>query len=390
MPGAAGPTTPGAEPTLPSPTTPATAPTPSPAATAAGAEALAAAGAAGPGFGGGLGAASESFPMIGDQGPLFQRQALRFPPIPSPLPPGVPRPGDNPQVALGRSVAAIVPAVRGFKIADNQYPRPVDRVWVNFNYYDDVNGGINEVLRAPIKGMQVYREVFGLEKTILDQQASIGFRLPLQTLTIMSDFPGLGGTHTSTGNFSSFFKYAIYDDGPNFLSVGLDLTFPTGPKTFAGYPTILGINAMEIQPFVGYIFQRGRVYVQGFNSIMVPLDQRLATMYYCDIGLGYYVYRSRDPRSLLSFLVPTFETHLNQPLNWAGLQPRYIGSTPTVVDLTFALNVGLANRAVLSAAYVRPVTGPMPFGGEFALMLNVPFGGRPGRTFPLTPPPNIQ
>jgi hypothetical protein len=364
--------------------------TPSPAAAAAGAEALAAAAAEGPGFGGGLGAASEAFPMVGDQGPLFLRQALRFPPIPSPLPPGVPRPGDNPQVITGRSVAAIVPAVRGFKIADNQYPRPVDRVWVNFNYYDGVNSGINEVLQSPIKGMQVYREVFGFEKTFLDQQASIGFRLPLQTLTIMSDFPGLGGTHTSTGNFSSYLKYAVYDDGPNFVSVGLDMTFPTGPRTFAGYPTILGINAMDIQPFVGYIFQRDRVYVQGFSSIMVPLDRRLATMYYFDIGLGYFLYRARDPRSLLSFVVPAFETHLNQPLNWAGLQPQYIGSTPTVVDLTFALNVGLSRRAVLSLAYVRPVTGPLPFNGEFALMLNVPFGSRSGRTFPLTPPPNIQ
>ena len=40
----------------------------------------------------------------------------------------------------------------------------------------------------------------------------------------------------------------------------------------------------------------------------------------------------------------------------------------------------------LSTAYIRPVTGPTPFSGEFALMLNVPFGGQPGRNIPLTPP----
>jgi hypothetical protein len=354
----------------------------------AGAEAFAAAaGAAGPGFGGGLGAASEAFPMIGDQGPMFLRQSMRFPPVPPPFPPGVPRSGNNPATLTGRSVAAIVPAVRGFKIADNQYPRPVDRVWVSFNYNNGVNSGINSELRAPIKNMQVYNEIFGFEKTFLDQQASIGFRIPVNTLTITSGFPGLGGTHTSTGNFSSFFKYVLWQDNRgNLISGGVDMSFPTGPTTFAGYPSIQGINSFEFQPFLGYIYQRDPYYVQGFSSIAVPTDRNLATMYYFDIALGYFVYRSQNPRALISANVPVFETHLNIPLNWAGFQPRYLGSTPDIVDLTWGLNLGLASRAMLSAAYVHPVTGPTPFSGELALMLNVPFGGRPGRNIPFTPP----
>jgi hypothetical protein len=348
----------------------------------------AAAAAEGPGFGGGLATPTSAFPMIGDQGPMFLRQNLRFPPVPSPLPPGRPFPGNSPVAATSRSVAAIVPAVRGVKMAENQYPRPVDRFWVSFNYYDQVNSGINNEFGTPIKNMQAYREVFGFEKTFLNKQASVGFRLPLNTLNITSGFPGIGGTSTSLGNFSSYFKFAVYDDGPNFLSVGLDLNFPTGPKSFAGYPSLLGINAFDIQPFMAYIVQRDRFYLQGFNSIAVPTDRNLATMYYCDIGLGYYFFRNEDPRALLSFIVPTFETHLNIPLNWVGFQPRYIGGTPDVVDLTFALNVGLGKRAVLSTAYVRPVTGPLPFGGEYALMLNIPFGGGI-RAFPFTPPPTV-
>src|SRR5271166_3180772 len=376
MPGAGG--EPGAAPS-PAATTGAAAP-----ATTAGAEAFASAmGTTGPGFGGAPGGIAEAFPMIGDRGPLFLRQNLRFPPIPTPIPP----PGTNSASLIARSVAAIVPAVRGFKIADNQYPRPVDRVWVSFNYFNGVNSGLNSELGAPIKNMQVYSEIFGFEKTFLDQQASIGFRIPVNTLTITSEFPGLSGSHTSTGNFSSFFKYVLWQDNRgNLISGGVDMSFPTGPTTFAGYPTTLGINPFEFQPFLGYIFQRDRCYVQGFSSIAVPTDRNLATMYYFDIGLGYFVYRSQNPRALLSAIVPVFETHLNIPLNWAGFQPRYIGSTPDVVDLTFGLNVGLARRAMISTAYVCSVTGPQPFSGEFALMLNVLFGGRPGRNIPLTPP----
>jgi hypothetical protein len=357
----------------------------------AGAEAFAeAVGEEGPGFAGGLAALGGNVPnMIGDQGPMFLRQNLRFPPVPPPLPPGVPRPGNNPFATAGRSVAAIVPAIRGIKIADNQFPRPVDRIWVDFNYYDGVNQGINNEFRTPIKDMQVYREMFGIEKTFLDQQASIGFRLPLNTLNIMSGFPGVGGTNSSLGNLDSFVKYALYDDGRNFLSVGLDLNYNTGPKSFAGYPNLLGMNPFEIQPFMGYIIQRDRVYLQGFNSIAVPTDRRAATMYYCDIGLGYFVYRSGNPRALISFIVPAFETHLNIPLNWVGFQPQNIGGTPDVVNLTFGLNVGMSNRAILSAAYIRPVTGPLPFTGEFALMLNVPFGQGVRRAAAFTTPPVI-
>ncbi len=328
--------------------------------------------------------------MIGDRGPLFARTNLRFPPVPTPIPPGVPRPGNNPGFLNGRSVAAIVPAVRGFKIADNMFPRPVDRVWVSFNYYDGVNSGINKELGAPIKDMQVYNEVFGFEKTFWDQQASIGFRIPVNTLTISTPFPTASGTHTSTGNFSSFLKYILAEDARgNLLSTGLDMSFPTGPKSFAGYPTSQGINVFEIQPFLGYIYRWDRAFIQGFTSIAVPTDQKLATMYYYDIALGYYVYRSQDPRALISAIVPTFETHLNIPLNFAGFNINYIGSTPDVVDLTYALNVGFGGRAVLSTAYIHSVTGPTPFSGEFAMMLNIPFGGRPGRNIPLTPPPII-
>ena len=236
--------------------------------------------------------------------------------------------------------------------------------------------------------MQVYNEIFGFEKTFLDQQASIGFRIPLNTLTITSSgLPGSSTTHTSTGNFSSFFKSVLWQDNRgNLISGGVDLSFPTGPTTFGGFLSTQGIKSFEFQPFLGYIFQRDQFYVQGFSSIAVPTDRNLATLYYFDIGLGYFVYRSQNPRALISAIVPVFETHLNIPLNWAGFQPQFLGSTPDVVDLTWGLNLGLASRAVVSAAYVHPVTGPTPFSGELVLLLNFPFGGRPGQNIPLTPP----
>ena len=67
-------------------------------------------------------AAASSFPMIGDRGPLFLRQNLRFPPVPSPLPPGVPRPGNNP--VLGDRAIGCRHRARRPRIQDRRQPVP--------------------------------------------------------------------------------------------------------------------------------------------------------------------------------------------------------------------------------------------------------------------------
>lgn len=74
------------------------------------------------------------FQMIGDQAPAVLHQAA-VPGLPQPFPPGTPPPPPSPRLA-----SAIVPSVRGFKIAENQSPQPQDRVFFTFNYFSDLNG----------------------------------------------------------------------------------------------------------------------------------------------------------------------------------------------------------------------------------------------------------
>ena len=131
--------------------------------------------------------------------------------------------------------------------------------------------------------------------------------------------------------------------------------FPTGPKTFAGYPT-----SRESIPSRS---SRSWATSPGGSSLRpgIQLDRRphrseARDDVLFDIGLGYFVYRSQNPRAMISFIVPVFETHLNIPLNWVGFQPHYIGGTPDVVDLTFGLNVGMSNKP----SSRRPISGPSP------------------------------
>ena len=78
---------------------------------------------------------------------------------------------------------------------------------------------------------------------------------------------------------------------------------------------------------------------------------------------------------------------MTTPLNHRGFGATDLASTPDIVDMTFGTNLELRRRAVLSAAYVTPVTGPKPFNAELVLMLNIRFGGTGRDRNPLIPPP---
>ncbi len=318
------------------------------------------------GLGGDVGAnaAADLAPaMIGDQSPYSLMRALTSASVPTPYPP--PHAAVGPFARTSKSIAGIVPSVRGLKIADNQSPRPTDRVFSSFNYFDNVNSALNQRLGAPIQNMIVYRQIYGFEKTFF------------------------GGTSSAFGNVNVFSKLILWEnDQGSLVSAGLAVDIPTGPSSFAGYPTILGKNVTDLQPFLGYIFTNGGDwFLQGFTSLAVPTDSALPTMVFLDAALGYYAYRNTDADSLVTAVVPRFETHVNVPLDHSGWNVRDTYGTPTVVDLTFGLNTEFRKRSILTLGYALPVTGPAPFSGEFILQFNWLFGSGRQRSAATNPPP---
>jgi hypothetical protein len=334
----------------------------------------------------GLLESNESPIMLGDIAPpsmirAFQIPALGPPPPPTPpLPPTAPRPPTGPAVnALNarRFVRAVVPSVGGFKISDNQSPRPQDRVFFNFNYYNDLNYAVNRALGGGITGMQAYRENFGFEKTFWDRNASIGMRFPIETLSVATPIKPLGGTSTAVGNLSIFGKYVLWQDAQrkNLVSTGLMVTTPNGPTSFAGSRATLGFRDTNIQPFLGFYYGEGNFYAQGFSSVSIATDRNDLTLYYNDLGIGYYLYRSALPSQLVQAVIPTFEVHVNTPLNHRGaLKLSDPAGVPDVVDLTYGANIMLGRGTLFSTGFTTPVTGPRPFAFEYMAVLNIYFG----------------
>ena len=249
--------------------------------------------------------------MFGDIAPFARLAVINRPRTPG-VPPSPPIPPPNPGIDVPRNPfgidptnlqnprnksAILVPSVRGFKIADNQTPMPVNRISYGFNYFNDVNEAINRRFGYPITGIQAYAHNFGLEKTILDQTASIGLKIPLNTLTADSPFPTIGKTSTALGNLSVYFKYALWMDRERnrVLTTGLAVTAPTGPTSFGGSNYLRSFNFTQIQPYLSFLWTEDRWYMLGYSSIEVPTDSRDVTMWFNDLGVGYFAYRNADP-----------------------------------------------------------------------------------------------
>jgi hypothetical protein len=173
----------------------------------------------------------------------------------------------------------------------------------------------------------------------------------------------------------------------SLVSAGLAVTSPTGPSTFAGSPLFAGLRDVQFQEFLGYIWRRDDWFVQGFTAIDVPTSSRDVTMWYNDIGVGYFALRNAHPYAFLNAVVPTFEVHVNNPLNHRGsVRPGDPFATADVVDLTLGASFVLRRRGIRSLAIVDPVTGPKPFDLE-ALVLYSHYFGRTRAASSLPFPP---
>ncbi len=272
---------------------------------------------------------------------------------------------------IAHAGAIPVNVARGsFKIGENESPRPTDRIYATYNFFYDVNNS----LRVPGTAItNVHRQTLGFEKTFLEGDASIGFRLPLVQIGGPANI-----NSQSVGDLSIILKFAWinepvqevngYRTGGNVLSTGVVLTTPTGGKTvFSAQDP--NIHPTVIQPFVGGIRTLGNAYVLGFSSIAVPTDSRDTTFLFNDLQVGYQLYQDRTGTRFLRSITPIAEVHVNTPLNNRGIRCLPIGMSD-IVSFTTGTTLGLGQRSYLNLGTNVPVTGPRPYGVEALIQFN--------------------
>jgi hypothetical protein len=281
---------------------------------------------------------------------------LKAPPPPPPAPAvdAVPMFGDFQLIDSDTNIR------RGaFKIEENESPRPMDRVYFNYNYYSGVDTGSQKV--------NVQRETIGFEKTFLDGNASIGVRLPFfQNLDAKDD----------TGDVTLIGKYAFYNDRKtgDVISAGVAVTPPTGNFTMGfDFTQLEQIHSTIVQPFVGgqWALGGGGLFVQGFSSLAIPTDDRDATFWFNSIALGYFMYRGGATNQVITGVIPTVELHLNTPTNHQddGAPVKL----DTIFDVTAGVHIEIYHNALLGFAIGTPLTGPKPYDAEGIANFNLRF-----------------
>ncbi|MBX7102495.1 MAG: hypothetical protein K1X57_00335 [Gemmataceae bacterium] len=321
--------------------------------------------------------------------------------------------------------AAMNLARGSFKIGENEPVRPTDRVFATYHYFHQIPNGLvsstgiltptatspfgtpgtpyvlrgtlgatltNDPNSAPASllntqtsASNVHRETIGFEKTFLNANASIGMRLPFfqtdqassssfNSAALQSFSPfnttgmvvGGGSTldNSRVGDLSIIFKYAFVNYDDRVISGGLVVTAPTGGGILLADGSRL--YSTMLQPWVGGYRSWDRLYVHGFSSIAVPTDSRDLTLWFNDIGVGYFLYQAPEDQ-LITYLTPTVECHINTPLD--NHRDGGIFASDSVF-FTGGVHIGIGRRAVLTLGAATPVTGPRPNQVEATAQLN--------------------
>ncbi len=271
-----------------------------------------------------------------------------------------------PQGQIGGQGALYVPSARYFKISDNDSPRPQSRSYFSFNYFYNLGSAVNQQAGAAITHTRIHREIWGWEWASKDGMVSVGLRLPLNTYNAANNIPGLDGTSTDIGDLSVIIKWLLWRDlaTGSLVSAGLAVTPPTGPGSFAGSNDIKVFHHTGLQPYCGWIWSLGRVYLQGFTAVDAVADLNDVVVLDNSVALGYFLYQKGAWHGLTA-VIPTVEAHVHTPLNHRGiLGLSDPAGTPDMVDLTSGLQFEYRDKCSFGVAFAVPVTGPRMYDFE--------------------------
>jgi hypothetical protein len=293
---------------------------------------------------------------------------------------------------LGDFVGPIANQFSDVKIAEGESPRPTDRAFLKFNYFNNLEKWRWTDPYQPIHNVDLFRYTLGFEKTFFDEKISLGLRLPFYTVsgeakdshlmvdpstgvtTVVPGGPGVD--QTEFGNVAAILKAVLWEDRAkaNLVSAGAILSFPTASsKLINPGQSIIAY----MQPFGAFIYNRGDFFVQGFTSITLPLISTESIVLFNDIGVGYYAYRNPGA-GCLTMVAPTMELHVATPLRQpdgllanSGLFDGLL--LHDVVDFTLGVTFEFAGKTTLGLGVAAPVTGPKPFDFEGIAQLNYRF-----------------
>jgi hypothetical protein len=259
--------------------------------------------------------------------------------------------------------------VRRIKIAENESPQPRDRVFLNYNFFNDVIGGFGDVNRYTV----------GVEKTFFCGCSSLEFRAPFASTLASDQFAnGTQLKDTEFGNAAVIYKHVLYQTDCSLIAGGAGVTLPLSDPTRvfgAGGGQILEweSEAVHVLPYVAFLSTPNESWFwQAFwqfdidangNSVAGDINgvnlQPLgviqdATLMFVDIGAGRRLYDNPCANCIQS-VSAVAELHYSTTVQDADFINRNglnIGTFTNRFDvLNLTLGVTLLSRSDIS---IRP------------------------------------
>jgi hypothetical protein len=280
------------------------------------------------------------------------------------------------------------------RLQENNSAMPQDRVFFDYNFFHNVP--------LTSAGLNVHRFTPGVEKTFLDGQGSVEFRVPMGisiNSDVLSDAP-VDTSHGEMGNVVVAPKLLLFADGSNAFALGCGVALPTADdlniSTSNGTRLLTIENeAVHLLPYVAYLYSPTRsnlfahafvsldvdtngnatsadVAGTGFQEIGVWNDQNLISGH---LALGSWFYQNYSPAARFNGFAGTWEMHYTNTLNEGD---SIAGSTFTVgdpdADLSL-LNTTIGGHArwgltTLTLGYCTPLTEDKVFDGELRCFVN--------------------
>ena len=274
---------------------------------------------------------------------------------------------------------------RRSKIAENNSPLPIDRVFFNYHFFKGA------LASADNRSSSLDRYTFGYEKTFLDGTMSAELRVPfvhgLDPQQVAQPSATDNNEATAFGNMSLAIKAMLYEGRTVYVSAGLGMIFPTAAdaelymdsRNDSNPDLLIENDSVFLQPFLGVLWtpRDRRCWVQFFSqadfdttgskvtlsgnppSTGVLQDQ---TLLFMDLSVGRWIYRSSPNRSIITGLAPILELHYSTTLNDTDVFRPFPGDevlNPAnrldILNLTAGLRFELHGNSWLTVAAVAPL-----------------------------------
>jgi hypothetical protein len=280
---------------------------------------------------------------------------------------------------------------RTAKIAEDTSPIPTDRVFLDFNHFNNALTTAN----GQIIGLDRY--TLGFEKTFHDGLWSIEVEAPIdQGLNQCEDTSNSTGQNEGTvfGNLSVTAKCLLYHTDTFAASIGLMAELPTAPCTrftipdedlipgdpysFTGQATVTIKNqSVHIEPFIGFVYApNDRLFAMSYvqfdvdangNQVTFDFEEsdpilRDPTLLYLDASAGYWLFRDEAPggglHRYLTGIAPIVELHYTTALqNFHGIDGFVVSDSERldVLNLTGGLHFQMGPASALTVGAVVPL-----------------------------------